>query len=463
MNRKTGPKDPWLLSFPPSRLPVQILWRFAVATMAAFGWLAFSHCSRTGVDSASPAVVACTPTAPDAAGAVARAAPPVKLFQVVGDLDRETTPPTPTPFRTETRVGLIGTDLGYSFQHQGRTYFLFGDALANPRDDVRRPADADVIGYVDGLKPGSGDPVPGPGGFDLKFFLDDDGRYLAVRLDGRFLLQDDVPNTGFSDGTKMYVFFAVDVDATGGRSVLATTADGGRSYHTLLDVPSSRMAFVMPALFATGEVPGAGPLWADAHTLLLWGRKGTSAPILAAVPLGGLADATAWRFFAGVDAAGNAHWSASDADALAAFSRGPGEACVGGFSVNFIGGMNQWVMLERCSNPYSIRMRVADCPLGPWSAPQTLFDPATDQGTCHFMHKACDPDAGTCCDNDYQPAVYGAFGPAVGSLPYGPYLVSGLTRWDAATRSATAYLLMSVLNPYSPMMMRVVLKSLVSP
>src|SRR5262249_16288879 len=80
---------------------------------------------------------------------VCRASPPGKLYQWLGDLDRQQDPPTATPLRSESSFGVLGADLGYSFMHEGRVVFLFGDTLA-ARPDARRPKDADSLAYLDG-------------------------------------------------------------------------------------------------------------------------------------------------------------------------------------------------------------------------------------------------------------------------------------------------------------------------
>src|SRR5215213_3551983 len=48
-----------------------------------------------------------------------------KVCQLTGEWDRQRH--TPAHNRTETRFGLVGTDLGASFEHDGRLWFLFGD------------------------------------------------------------------------------------------------------------------------------------------------------------------------------------------------------------------------------------------------------------------------------------------------------------------------------------------------
>src|SRR5690349_23347447 len=48
-----------------------------------------------------------------------------KVCQLPGERDRQRNADTLN--RTETRFGVVGTDLGASFEHDGRLWFLFGD------------------------------------------------------------------------------------------------------------------------------------------------------------------------------------------------------------------------------------------------------------------------------------------------------------------------------------------------
>jgi len=55
-----------------------------------------------------------------------------KVCQLTGDLDRETC--TPVLSATGQRFGLEATDLGSSFEHKDKLYFLFGDTWGRPGD-----------------------------------------------------------------------------------------------------------------------------------------------------------------------------------------------------------------------------------------------------------------------------------------------------------------------------------------
>jgi hypothetical protein len=52
---------------------------------------------------------------------------PRKVIQLTGDMDLETQHITPN--QTGKNFGIYGTDLGVSFLHDGKLYFLFGDTL----------------------------------------------------------------------------------------------------------------------------------------------------------------------------------------------------------------------------------------------------------------------------------------------------------------------------------------------
>ena len=53
-----------------------------------------------------------------------------KICQVTGDTDLEFNQPTMS--LTQTRFGLVRADHGYSFEHNGKLFFLFGDTHPTP-------------------------------------------------------------------------------------------------------------------------------------------------------------------------------------------------------------------------------------------------------------------------------------------------------------------------------------------
>ena len=67
-----------------------------------------------------------------------------KVCQLTGDFDR--TAGKPTLSQTGKRFGVIATDLGSSFEHKGKLYFLFGDTWG-------RPGDRDVLAWTESTDP----------------------------------------------------------------------------------------------------------------------------------------------------------------------------------------------------------------------------------------------------------------------------------------------------------------------
>src|SRR5262249_12975482 len=74
----------------------------------------------------------------------------VKLEQLIGDQDKERHQPTRN--QTLTKYGLEGAELGYSFEHQGRSYFLFGDVVSSAGNAFDTIAATDVADPEQGAR-----------------------------------------------------------------------------------------------------------------------------------------------------------------------------------------------------------------------------------------------------------------------------------------------------------------------
>jgi hypothetical protein len=114
-----------------------------------------------------------------------------KISQLIGDVDRQTHQPTMR--RTVARYQLQGTDLGYSFEHQGKIYFLFGDTLGAQGHAL------DSIAVVDGAA-GAADPEHG---VRLDFLTARAGLYLTVEPPGLSMGAFEVPTAGLSLNNQM--------------------------------------------------------------------------------------------------------------------------------------------------------------------------------------------------------------------------------------------------------------------
>lgn len=337
-----------------------------------------------------------------------------RICQVTGEIDRATGQPTVNA--TESRFRFWGTDLGASFQHDGKTVFLFGDTHAVP--GLPRPPDRDLVALSTDSDPEDC--------LRLDVLTDRDGGFRSLDVAGVSGGPFSVPTGGFSAGGAMYVTLTSDpTPATPmSRSVLARSTDGGLSFQPVYELSTDRFITVAAAK--------------DRGAVLLWGsgsyRRSTVS--LAMLPEDRADDRAALNYFAGLDAAGAPRWSRLERDAAPLFD----QACVGELSVAWNPHLARWVMLYNCGAPSRILVRTADRPWGPWSEPQVLFDAAADGGFCRFMSA---PGCRHLGDSHVR---------EVTGEPYAPYLVAGLSRGVAGAFS-DIYFLMSTWNPYVVVLM----------
>jgi hypothetical protein len=121
-----------------------------------------------------------------------------KINQLLGETDKERHEPTLS--LTESRYRLRGTDLGYSFEHLGRLYFLFGDTVGAQGGALDSVATADEGNHARNPETG----------VRLNFLTESPGRYLTVQPPGIRMGAFEVPTAGISLGGQMYVI--VDTD-----------------------------------------------------------------------------------------------------------------------------------------------------------------------------------------------------------------------------------------------------------
>ncbi len=93
-------------------------------------------------------------------------------------------------------------------------------------------------------------------------------------------------------------------------------------------------------------------------------------------------------------------------------------------------------------------MRAADQPWGPWSEPQIIFHPWSDNGYCHFMHTSWEFKK---CDSVHDPGRENVWGGE-----YGPYQFEDFAVGDDSI--TTIYYTMSTWNPYTVVLMKATLQ-----
>jgi uncharacterized protein DUF4185 len=364
-------------------------------------------------------------------GAIACApAPPIervaastqKVCQVVGDFDRQLGQPTPN--LTDTTYGLWGTDLGASFEHDGKLWVLFGDSIpTGPGTDNPDCGDAIAVS----------EDASGADCLDLAFLTGPGGVFRSPTVPGWDAGCFNVPLDGVSRGSSMFVWFSA---GTMTRSLLARSDDGAGSFAFVRDV--SDLHFVNVSAEVVGPTAGL-PIDGDAVLSFGSGEYRMSSVYLAASPLGAIEDGGATRYFTGMDGC-TPVWGSSESDAVPLFD----QPCVGELSVEHVPELDAWVAFYNCAEPRGINARFAAQPWGPWSEPLLVLEPWADGAYCQFMHTSWEFQM---CDSVHDPGRENEWGGE-----YGPYLVRRLT--EGGDGHATLYFMLSTWNPYSTMLLR---------
>ncbi len=336
-----------------------------------------------------------------------------KVCQLTGEEDRQLRQPTLS--RTLSSAGVLATDLGSSFEHHGKLFFLFGDTWG-------KPGDRDSLAWTESRDPAK---------IGLKFLSGPDGKWLPLTVPGISQAGWDIPSYGVSIDGKMYVVFTTDHSdrKVMGRSVLAVSHDDGKTFRRVYDLSADK--FINVALWK------AGP-W-----LYIFG-SGTyreSSVCLARVALKDIEKRDALRFFRGRSADGSPQWSENERDAALLFHHD----VVGELSVAYCAPVERYVMLYNSLEPRGIVMRSSAQPWGPWSEMEIIFNPRRDNAYGRFMHLSDKnhPNADRLSDPNRD---------ADNAEEYGPYIISRFTTGDAD--GCRIYFTMSTWNPYQVHIMR---------
>ena len=391
-----------------------------------------------------------------------------KIVQLTGEFDQQgwdgTGSPPPAHNRTRTKFGIRGTDLGSSFVHQEKTFFLFGDTWrVNQRPEDQ---DLDSIAFTADTNPDDG--------LDLVF------------LDRPPIIHPSVPQNGFNvplDGLSvdetMFVYFSTDgYQAEGhplmGRSILTRSTNGGLDFDLLYEF--SRDKFINVSVERTtldphdAEQVGAG----TRDVLCIWGsgRYRSSDVYLAILPISELATGRGRRFYAGVDGAHS--WSDDERDATPLFCA----ACVGELSARWNPYLSRFLLTFNSDNPRGIVLHAAPKPWGRWTRePVMVFDPwfrapvldpidpCLGDGYGKFMHVAWDVKR---CDHLHDD-MFGSPRENEWGGEYGPYQIAHMAKgFLRSTRHelipvTQLYFVMSTWNPYQAMLMTTQLDGTVLP
>lgn len=347
----------------------------------------------------------------------------VKVEQLIGDVDKQTK--LPTYNQSFSRYAVLGTDLGNSFEHNGKTYFLFGDTVGGDWGDVIAVSE-------------SRDPE---GPLALDFLTDAEGRVLKIEPNGVPMHGFEVPVAGVSLNGFMYVAVKTNYSRSPPEyTVLLTRFDEGtrvfRVVREMSRLPGGRfvtftMRLAPPDLKGLPEV---GP-----HVLIFGsGDYRRSNAYLAAVPAASFESGEGTRYFAGMND-GSPRWTDVEADAAPIIEH----PTIGDLSVTYVPEIGLWLALYDGLSPRGVVLRYAPQPWGPWSAPEILWDGSRDGGYGDFIHTPFR----TKDDGLAGPvATVGADPLRVGGGIYAPYIIEPFTRVEGDR--LTLHYVLSTWNPY---------------
>ncbi|MGV3614855.1 MAG: DUF4185 domain-containing protein [Fimbriimonas sp.] len=357
-----------------------------------------------------------------------------KVAQLTGETDRQLG--IPTRNQTVSRYGLLGTDLGASFEHEGKLVFLFGDTWPSAGNTPDRTIDSDSVAFCEDTNPDDG--------LTLDFVKAADGKYGTVIVPGIPMAAFAVPNGGFSYGGYMYAFFTTDIEGspmgiTMGRCVLIRSKDA-KKWELVGTISTDKFINVSPQIVDAASVPGLPEK--SGKVLLMWGASREyrrSNPYLACMPLDEhLGNRGRMRYWAG-----EGQWHRDESEARPLFHH----PMIGEISVAWCEPIKRWLMTYNVEQPRCILMRTAEHPWGPWSQSTILFD-TYREGLGKFMHQTgVSGPKGSLADPNRE----GHFGDG-----YGPYLIPRFFRKEDG--GARIYFVMSAWNPYNVMLMRATIK-----
>lgn len=332
-----------------------------------------------------------------------------KICTLTGDIEYSSGRPRPTRNLTMTRFGLLGSDLGSSFMHHGKLYFLFGDSWgANPDLTTSRPdhLEGDAIAMTQDFSPQDClqlDFIAKPNAVNQKGTRPYISPVIREANGGTVSLkQMEVPSGGFSANDAIYAIYttnSVNVprrNAAGQtytvvqmkESVLAKSTDDAKTFNKVYSLSrcdgtptSGRFINVAPVRVAQASTAG---LPEAKEGVLFFGTSYAyreSLLYLAYVAVDRLEDHNAIWYYKGQDAAGKPSWSHNEADAVPLYDKVPEDANLGEISVMYHVHLKRWLLLYGGGT-----LRHAPEAWGRWSEPITIYDAWPNGGYCNYIH-----------------------------------------------------------------------------
>lgn len=368
----------------------------------------------------------------------------------------------PTHNQTFSQAQLAGTDLGASFEHDGKLWFLFGDSFAthhipgDPDDVPSNSGDGNPLAADATAWSTDSDPTDC---VDMQFLTQsggDTGTFLNPSFDpdGGTVQQD-----GISVNGSVYIWFS-GMSSDQGSSLARGTGTPGE-FDVLYSVSDDLFLGVSVVLMEDVEIPGLESLGNDWVVLFGTGDYRASDIRLAVQPLGDIDEGQEIRYFAGLDDTDQPTWSRKETDAVAVVDnehpsrtgdnalgfvdpdQQDAEGCVGEMSVHYSPEAEAWLALYNCDF-WSIELHSAALPWGPFSDPQTLFDPLADGGYSDLFYTPEEWQMGLGIECDVNVQNEGRSDPG---SPYGPYVIERYT--ESTDDGVILFFVMSTWHPYN--------------
>ncbi|HKR65314.1 MAG TPA: DUF4185 domain-containing protein, partial [Thermoanaerobaculia bacterium] len=363
-----------------------------------------------------------------------------KVEQMIGDCDYTAQAKTgqcvPTTSQTALRARVLGTDLGASFESDGRVIFLFGDTISPTASENYFASDTMATSV-------STDPSKG---LFLDFFTNNDGSPYFVRIPGVRMGAGEVPHAGIRLNGSTYIAVTTGADISlpdpniNESSVLTRFDESTRRFTVLRTIssrPNGKFITTMPR--QSGN---------DVYIFGLGAYRGSDV-YLSVVGASDFATGKGTRYFTGL-ANGQPTWSPSESDAVPIVADDPPD--IGNVSVIYSNELHLWLMTydSSRSSPESrgFYFTYAKEPWGPWQKPQLIFNPTRDGATGTYIH---DPRI-TPSDRLTGPTIGPNDPTTTPGGPYAPYMIERFTR--VAGRTLSIYYTLSTWNPYTIVMMR---------
>jgi hypothetical protein len=406
-----------------------------------------------------------------------------------------------TASQTATRADVLGQGLGYSFEHDGKLIFLFGDTFGatigggdgvayyptwtNVQNTFQYQA-GDTMAWSSTRRPEEG--------LLLNYFLSSDQSHALIVQptyatpqcypDGTCgtalpMGADDIPNSGISLDGQIYIV------ASTGSLVTSTGGDYSKNYSVLSKFDEKAGTFSAGRTISSvadgghfvytsiREFPEDAEGWQAGYgqpmiVIFGVGEYDASNIYLSIVPKSGFESGTGTRYFTGLDKFGFPTWGTKDdsSNVPVMTDIDPTKPTIGNLSVIYSHDLGLWLMTfnggHGDSKTAGVYFSYARTPWGPWSKAQYILNDCNDHALGNYIFYYYDPlhpATNTCPSAVVAPAnTSGPAGPTIGPQDsnnphttrgggFAPEMIERFTEVEGDTLKI--YYTLSTWNPYA--------------